>query len=142
MRVLGAAEEEDPPGLSDSGDEASWEDEDDADLPHAEQQTPCLFCDRFVHLSARLWPSVAEPRGFSWSVQLESVTRVAALEMWNPCLGVRVCPEGGAMNCKSGYSIGLRRPLVSPCVKSVLDWICGSLVWLSPKTLKKKKKTC
>uniref|UniRef100_A0A8C2RP65 type I protein arginine methyltransferase n=1 Tax=Capra hircus TaxID=9925 RepID=A0A8C2RP65_CAPHI len=44
--TTGAAEEEDPPGLSDSGDEASWEDEDDADLPHAEQQTPCLFCDR------------------------------------------------------------------------------------------------
>ncbi|XP_070313394.1 protein arginine N-methyltransferase 3 isoform X5 [Odocoileus virginianus] len=44
--ATGAAEEEDPPGLSDSGDEASWEDEDDADLPHAEQRTPCLFCDR------------------------------------------------------------------------------------------------
>ncbi|XP_055437327.1 protein arginine N-methyltransferase 3 isoform X5 [Bubalus kerabau] len=43
--ATGAAEE-DPPGLSDSGDEASWEDEDDADLPHSEQQTPCLFCDR------------------------------------------------------------------------------------------------
>ncbi|KAB0356463.1 hypothetical protein FD754_000619 [Muntiacus muntjak] len=43
--ATGAAEE-DPPGLSDSGDEASWEDEDDADLPYAEQRTPCLFCDR------------------------------------------------------------------------------------------------
>ena len=64
MRVLGAAEEEDLPGLSDSGDEASGEDEDDADLPHAEQRTPCLFCDRFVRLSARLRSRVAEPRGF------------------------------------------------------------------------------
>ncbi|XP_032344755.1 protein arginine N-methyltransferase 3 isoform X2 [Camelus ferus] len=39
-------EEEDLPELSDSGDEAAWEDEDDADLPHDKQQTPCLFCDR------------------------------------------------------------------------------------------------
>ncbi|ELW67368.1 Protein arginine N-methyltransferase 3, partial [Tupaia chinensis] len=43
----GAVEaEEDLPELSDSGDEAAWEDEDDADLPHNRQQTPCLFCDR------------------------------------------------------------------------------------------------
>ncbi|PNJ90335.1 hypothetical protein CR201_G0056308, partial [Pongo abelii] len=41
----GAVEdEEDLPELSDSGDEAAWEDEDDADLPHDKQQTPCLFC--------------------------------------------------------------------------------------------------
>lgn len=105
--MLGAAEEEDPPGLSDSGDEASWEDEDDADLPCAEQRTPCLFCHRFVRLSARFQPRVAEPRGFSWSVLLESITRVAALEIWNPWLGVRVCPEGGAMSWKPGYNIGL-----------------------------------
>lgn len=50
----GAAEEEDLPELSDSGDEAAWEDEDEADLPHDKRQTPCLFCDRFVHFSARL----------------------------------------------------------------------------------------
>lgn len=51
----GAVEnEEDLPELSDSGDEAAWEDEDDADLPHDKQQTPCLFCNRFVRLSA--WP--------------------------------------------------------------------------------------
>ncbi|XP_060015505.1 protein arginine N-methyltransferase 3 isoform X4 [Lagenorhynchus albirostris] len=42
----GAVEEDDLPGLSDSGDEASWEDAEDADLPHDKQQTPCLFCDR------------------------------------------------------------------------------------------------
>ncbi|XP_030684708.1 protein arginine N-methyltransferase 3 isoform X2 [Nomascus leucogenys] len=43
----GAVEdEEDLPELSDSGDEAAWEDEDDADLPHDKQQTPCLFCNR------------------------------------------------------------------------------------------------
>ncbi|EQB79219.1 hypothetical protein CB1_056579097 [Camelus ferus] len=51
LRVLGGRgaveeEEEDLPELSDSGDEAAWEDEDDADLPHDKQQTPCLFCDR------------------------------------------------------------------------------------------------
>lgn len=59
LRVLGgrgAVEEDDLPGLSDSGDEASWEDAEDADLPHDKQQTPCLFCDRFVHLSARRQP--------------------------------------------------------------------------------------
>ncbi|XP_023592769.1 protein arginine N-methyltransferase 3 [Trichechus manatus latirostris] len=39
-------DEEDQPELSDSGDEAAWEDEDDAELPHDKQQTPCLFCDR------------------------------------------------------------------------------------------------
>ncbi|GAB5577667.1 protein arginine N-methyltransferase 3 [Prionailurus iriomotensis] len=39
-------DEDDLPELSDSGDEAAWEDEDDADLPHDKQQTPCLFCDR------------------------------------------------------------------------------------------------
>ncbi|CAK6449280.1 unnamed protein product [Pipistrellus nathusii] len=39
-------EEEDLPDLSDSGDEAAWEDEDDAELPHDKQHTPCLFCDR------------------------------------------------------------------------------------------------
>lgn len=59
MRVLGGRgaveeEEEDLPELSDSGDEAAWEDEDDADPSHEKQQTPCLFCDRFVHHSARL----------------------------------------------------------------------------------------
>ncbi|XP_069928562.1 protein arginine N-methyltransferase 3 isoform X1 [Oryctolagus cuniculus] len=43
----GAVEEaEDLPELSDSGDEAAWEDEDEAELPHDKQQTPCLFCDR------------------------------------------------------------------------------------------------
>ncbi|XP_032269729.1 protein arginine N-methyltransferase 3 isoform X2 [Phoca vitulina] len=43
----GAVEDEDDlPELSDSGDEAAWEDEDDAELPHDKQQTPCLFCDR------------------------------------------------------------------------------------------------
>lgn len=60
MRVLGGRgaveEEEDLPELSDSGDEAAWEDEDDADPSHEKQQTPCLFCDRFVHHSARLQP--------------------------------------------------------------------------------------
>ncbi|XP_024414523.3 protein arginine N-methyltransferase 3 isoform X1 [Desmodus rotundus] len=40
------ADEEDLPDLSDSGDEAAWEDEEDAELPHDKQQTPCLFCDR------------------------------------------------------------------------------------------------
>uniref|UniRef100_A0A3Q2H2U5 Protein arginine N-methyltransferase 3 n=1 Tax=Equus caballus TaxID=9796 RepID=A0A3Q2H2U5_HORSE len=41
-------EDEDLPALSDSGDEAAWEDEDgdEAGLPHDKQQTPCLFCDR------------------------------------------------------------------------------------------------
>lgn len=57
LRVLGGRgaleDEEDLPELSDSGDEAAWEDENDADLPHHKQQTPCLFCDRFVHLSAK-----------------------------------------------------------------------------------------
>nr|XP_027792482.1 protein arginine N-methyltransferase 3 [Marmota flaviventris] len=43
----GAVEdEEDLPELSDSGDEAAWEDEDVAELPHDKQQTPCLFCNR------------------------------------------------------------------------------------------------
>ncbi|XP_042547589.1 protein arginine N-methyltransferase 3 [Dipodomys spectabilis] len=43
----GAVEEdEDLPELSDSGDEAAWEDEDEAELPHDRPQTPCLFCDR------------------------------------------------------------------------------------------------
>uniref|UniRef100_G3RV33 type I protein arginine methyltransferase n=1 Tax=Gorilla gorilla gorilla TaxID=9595 RepID=G3RV33_GORGO len=43
----GAVEnEEDLPELSDSADEAAWEDEDDADLPHDKQHTPCLFCNR------------------------------------------------------------------------------------------------
>lgn len=58
LRVLGgrgaAEEEEDLPELSDSGDEAAWEDEDEAGLPRDRQHTPCLFCDRFVHLSATL----------------------------------------------------------------------------------------
>lgn len=53
-------DEEDLPELSDSGDEAAWEDENDADLPHDKQQTPCLFCDRFVYLSARLQPTGAQ----------------------------------------------------------------------------------
>lgn len=56
LRVLGGRgaveDEEDLPDLSDSGDEAAWEDEDDAELPHDKQQTPCLFCDRFVLLGA------------------------------------------------------------------------------------------
>uniref|UniRef100_F7DFT6 Protein arginine N-methyltransferase 3 n=1 Tax=Ornithorhynchus anatinus TaxID=9258 RepID=F7DFT6_ORNAN len=35
------------PGLSDSGDETAWDDEEDAELPpHEKLQTPCLFCDR------------------------------------------------------------------------------------------------
>ena len=50
------ADEEDLPDLSDSGDEAAWEDEEDAELPHDKQQTPCLFCDRFVQLCAGLQP--------------------------------------------------------------------------------------
>ncbi|XP_019506902.1 PREDICTED: protein arginine N-methyltransferase 3 [Hipposideros armiger] len=41
-----AEEEEDLPELSDSGDEAAWEDEDEAGLPRDRQHTPCLFCDR------------------------------------------------------------------------------------------------
>lgn len=54
VHVLGGRgaeeEDEDLPALSDSGDEAAWEDEDgdEAGLPHDKQQTPCLFCDRFV----------------------------------------------------------------------------------------------
>lgn len=60
LRVLGGRgaveDEDDLPELSDSGDEAAWEDEDDAELPHDKQQTPCLFCDRFVHLSAKRHP--------------------------------------------------------------------------------------
>lgn len=36
-----------PPELSDSGDDAGWEDE-DAEPAHGRQHTPCLFCDRFV----------------------------------------------------------------------------------------------
>lgn len=36
-----------PPELSDSGDDAGWEDE-DAETAHGRQHTPCLFCDRFV----------------------------------------------------------------------------------------------
>lgn len=62
MRVLGGRgaveDEEDLPDLSDSGDEAAWEDEDDAELPHDKQQTPCLFCDRCV----RPAPAVPGPR--------------------------------------------------------------------------------
>lgn len=46
LRVLGGRgaleDEEDLPELSDSGDEAAWEDENDADLPHHKQQTPSL----------------------------------------------------------------------------------------------------
>ncbi|KAM6172183.1 protein arginine N-methyltransferase 3 isoform 2-T2 [Erethizon dorsatum] len=40
-------EEDDLPELSDSGDEAAWEDE-EADLPHDHDRlhTPCLFCNR------------------------------------------------------------------------------------------------
>lgn len=57
VRVLGGRgaveDEDDLPELSDSGDEAAWEDEDDAEPPHDKQQTPCLFCDRFVRLRAR-----------------------------------------------------------------------------------------
>lgn len=53
-------EEEDLPDLSDSGDEAAWEDEDDAELPHDKQHTPCLFCDRFVLPPQRRAPL---PRG-------------------------------------------------------------------------------
>lgn len=60
LRVLGGRgaveDEDDLPELSDSGDEAAWEDEDDTELPHDKQQTPCLFCDRFVHLSAKRHP--------------------------------------------------------------------------------------
>lgn len=38
-----------PLDLSDSGDDAGWEDEDaDAEPAHGRQHTPCLFCDRFV----------------------------------------------------------------------------------------------
>lgn len=38
-----------PLELSDSGDDAGWEDEDaDAEPAHGRQHTPCLFCDRFV----------------------------------------------------------------------------------------------
>lgn len=58
VRVLGGQgaveDEEELPELSDSGDEAAWEDEADAELPHDKQQTPCLFCNRFVPLNARL----------------------------------------------------------------------------------------
>lgn len=64
-RVLGGRgavdEDEDLPELSDSGDEAAWEDEDDADLPHDKQQTPCLFCERFVLLGARV-PGIGPQR--------------------------------------------------------------------------------
>lgn len=60
LRVLGGRgaveDEDDLPELSDSGDEAAWEDEDDAEPPHDKQQTPCLFCDRFVLLRARRHP--------------------------------------------------------------------------------------
>ncbi|XP_072649877.1 protein arginine N-methyltransferase 3 isoform X1 [Canis lupus baileyi] len=49
-----AAAEDELPELSDSGDEAAWEDDDEdedgagaeAALPHDQQQTPCLFCHR------------------------------------------------------------------------------------------------
>uniref|UniRef100_A0A8D2CYL7 type I protein arginine methyltransferase n=1 Tax=Sciurus vulgaris TaxID=55149 RepID=A0A8D2CYL7_SCIVU len=45
--IQGAVEdEEDLPELSDSSDEAAWEDEDNAELPHDKKQTPCLFCNR------------------------------------------------------------------------------------------------
>lgn len=38
-----------PLELSDSGDDAGWEDEDaDAEPAQGRQHTPCLFCDRFV----------------------------------------------------------------------------------------------
>lgn len=38
-----------PLELSDSGDDAGWEDEDaDTEPAHGRQHTPCLFCDRFV----------------------------------------------------------------------------------------------
>lgn len=43
----GAELEPEPPELSDSGDDAGWEDE-DAEPAHGRQHTPCLFCDRFV----------------------------------------------------------------------------------------------
>lgn len=68
----GAAEEEDLPELSDSGDEAAWEDEDDADLPHDKRQTPCLFCDRFVTSAPGSGPGAPGPRGSVWSARLES----------------------------------------------------------------------
>lgn len=60
-------DERDPPDLSDSGDEAAWEDEHEAEPPHDKQQTPCLFCDRFVHLGARLQPQGARAAWVSWA---------------------------------------------------------------------------
>lgn len=69
----GAVEDErEPPDLSDSGDEAAWEDEDEAELPHDKQQTPCLFCDRFVHLGAGLQPQAPAPRGSRGPVPRQS----------------------------------------------------------------------
>ncbi|XP_043829248.1 protein arginine N-methyltransferase 3 isoform X2 [Dromiciops gliroides] len=46
-RRLEEADEE-VPALSDSGDEAAWEEEEEeeADAPREKRQTPCLFCDR------------------------------------------------------------------------------------------------
>lgn len=69
--------EEDLPDLSDSGDEAAWEEEDDAELPHDRLHTPCLFCDRFV----RLAPGPSPRRGSAWS----------ALGFSSRGFGVRAC---------------------------------------------------
>lgn len=90
LRVLGGrgalVDEEDLPDLSDSGDEAAWEDEDEAELPHDKQQTPCLFCDRFVQLCARL-----QPRGPS-RVRLRGLeSEWPALEFSSQRSGVRAC---------------------------------------------------
>lgn len=105
MRVLGGRgaveDEEDLPDLSDSGDEAAWEDEDDAELPHDKQQTPCLFCDRFVRSApggARAtWVRVPGPR------LLPPVVRSAGLWRRETPGGM----EGGAMARKP---VGLQRP--------------------------------
>lgn len=92
LRVLGGRgtveDEDDPPELSDSGDEAAWEDEDDADLPHDKQQTPCLFCDRFVPPSARRHPQGAGPSGYVWSAVKPERPALESLNQW---CGVMVC---------------------------------------------------
>ena len=106
-------DEDDLPELSDSGDEAAWEDEDDADLPHDKQQTPCLFCDRFVHPSARRHPQGAGPCGYLWSAVEPERPALKSLNQWSDGLLRRQKHSSyreRAMNWKAGYTSSLRQP--------------------------------
>lgn len=129
LRVLGgrgAAEEaeEDLPELSDSGDEAAWEEEDDAALPRDKQQTPCLFCDRFVRLGARGARAARACAGCSLG---------AAPEFWTAWPAASAGGAGGPAvlrRVEPRAESGLGVPFCT--TRGFCTGSCGAQIWFCP----------